>query len=84
MKRLQDEPQVARLERMKQASLGLNLNTKRTRKRLFLQEMKRVVRLGSDRGTGGTALPQGGHRPPPDGHRGDAARSLPAAVVRLE
>jgi transposase, IS5 family len=43
MKSLQDEPQVARLEGMKQASLGLNLNTKRTRKRVFLEEMNRVV-----------------------------------------
>jgi hypothetical protein len=28
---------------MKQATLGLNLNVKRTRKRVFLDEMNRVV-----------------------------------------
>ena len=31
------------MQAMKQASLGLNLSTKKTRKREFLEEMERVV-----------------------------------------
>jgi IS5 family transposase len=34
---------VAKIEAMKQISLGLNLSTKKTRKREFLEEMERVV-----------------------------------------
>lgn len=38
---LQVQPE--KIQTMKQAALGLNLNMKRTRKREFLEQMERVV-----------------------------------------
>ena len=67
---------------MKQAGLGLNLTTKRTRKREFLAEMERVVPWGALVRVIEPHYPKARRGRPPIALETHAAHPLPAAVVQ--
>jgi hypothetical protein len=54
---------------MKQLGLGLNLSTKKTRKREFLEEMERVVAVGRAGADRAAPLAEGQDRSPAIWHR---------------
>jgi IS5 family transposase len=75
---------VKRVVPASQLGLGLNLSTKKTRKREFLDEMDRVVPWGALVQIVEPHSPRAKTGRPPLCHRGDAADSLLAAMVRAE
>ena len=69
---------------MRQANLGLDLTTKRTRKREFLDEMNRVVPWGELVALVAPHAPEGKRGQTAVSSGDDVANPLYAAVVHLE
>lgn len=67
---------------MKQGTLGLNLSTKRTRKREFLDEMDHVVPWAELASLIEPHYPKGNDWPPTIWVGCDVAHSLPSTLVR--
>ena len=65
-----------------QLHLGLNLSTKKTRKREFFEEMNRVVPWSALVALIESHAPRARTGPPALCHRDDDARSLPSTMVQ--